>query len=61
MMALCERTSSDEIRIRSVAVNAINDNITECQKYLPKEFLRKGMSLEEVDMWTATEFKLFFY
>ena len=27
-------------RIRSVAINAINDNIMECQKYLPKEFLR---------------------
>ena len=46
-------------RIGSVAVNAINASIMECQKYLPKEFLRKGRSLEEVDRWKATEFRLF--
>ena len=50
---------ANRCRIGGAAVNAITEGILQCQKYLPKEFLRKGRSLAEVDRWKATEFRLF--
>ena len=46
-------------RIGAQAVERISDSLIEMKNYLPREFLRKGRSLREVDRWKATEFRQF--
>ncbi len=46
-------------RIGANAVEQISDSLIQMKNYLPREFLRKGRSLREVDRWKATEFRQF--
>lgn len=46
-------------RIAATAVRRISDSLLGMGKHLPREFLRKGRSLHEVDRWKATEFRQF--
>ena len=47
------------IKIGNAAVGLISDSILHLKSYLPREFIRKGRSLKEVDRWKATEFRTF--
>ena len=46
-------------RIGASCVRRISDSLLHMRQYLPKEFLRKGRSLHEVDRWKASEFRQF--
>lgn len=46
-------------KIASSSVERISANILNLRKYLPKEFLRKGRSLCDIDRWKASEFRQF--
>lgn len=37
----------------------ISDGLSRVKKYMPREFTRKGRSLNEVERWKATEFRQF--
>lgn len=43
----------------AAVISQISEHLLEIRTYLPREFLRKGRSLREVDRWKATEFRLF--
>ena len=40
-------------------IRRVNGRLAELQGYLPREFLRKGRSLNEIDRWKAVEFRQF--
>ena len=40
-------------------VNQVSDHLGEIKRYMPREFLRKGRALKEMDRWKATEFRQF--
>ena len=46
-------------RIGANAVEQISDSLIQMKNFLPREFLRKGRSLREVDRWKATKFRKF--
>ena len=47
------------IRIGANVIRSISDTIVTLQSFLPREFVRKGRKLDEVDRWKATEFRTF--
>ncbi len=47
------------IRVGNTVISAISETIMTLKEYLPREFLRKGRSLTEIERWKATEFRTF--
>jgi hypothetical protein len=43
----------------NAVISQISAKLLDLRSHLPREFLRKGRSLKEVDRWKATEFRLF--
>ena len=48
-----------DIRVGNHVVREVSESIVNLSKFLPREFLRKGRSMYEVDRWKATEFRTF--
>ncbi|KAK6186492.1 hypothetical protein SNE40_008521 [Patella caerulea] len=47
------------VRFSSHIVRKVSDNLINYRPHLPREFARKGRSLQEMDRWKATEFRTF--
>lgn len=47
------------VRLGNNIIRLISDAIMNLKPYLPREFIRKGRPLSEVDRWKATEFRTF--
>ena len=47
------------VRVGGRVVKLISNSLVSFQSCLPREFVRKGRSLSEVDRWKATEFRTF--
>ncbi len=47
------------VRLGGRMISCISDKVNAMKDYLPREFLRKGRSLQEVERWKATEFRTF--
>lgn len=45
--------------VRLVNVDEISDELNSVKSYLPSEFKRVSRTLEEVEYWKATKFRLF--
>ena len=50
---------TNSCRVGQSTINCISDKVIELSYCLPKEFVRKGRRLKDVDRWKATEFRLF--
>lgn len=47
------------VRLEPISIKRISELSLEMRKYIPKEFARKSRSLDDLDRWKATEFRLF--
>lgn len=50
---------SRSVRLSSVDVDVISETIRQLGKQVPSEFCRRGRSLRQLDLWKATEYRLF--
>ena len=48
-----------QCRVGASSITKMSDLLLDLRCYLPREFLRKGRSLREVERWKATEFRQF--
>lgn len=47
------------VRLGHNTIKSISESILKLKQYLPREFVRKGRTLNEIDRWKATEFRTF--
>ena len=47
------------VRIGNNCTKSISESLMICKTHMPREFVRKGRSLQELDRWKATEFRTF--
>ncbi len=48
-----------QVRVAGNMIRCISDKVCSLKNYLPREFVRKGRTLDELERWKATEFRTF--